>query len=71
MLLTVSTTYSPATALGYLLHKNPNRPQTEELPFGRAHVFYPEASPDHCTAAVLPEVDPISGVAYASEKTHF
>ncbi|MBV8631980.1 MAG: 3' terminal RNA ribose 2'-O-methyltransferase Hen1 [Silvibacterium sp.] len=59
MLLTLTTTHEPATDLGYLLHKNPSRIQTEELSFGRAHVFYPEAEPTQCTAAVLLEVDPV------------
>ena len=59
MLLTVTTTYSPATDLGYLLHKNPARMQIEELSFGKAHVFYPEADSARCTVAVLLEVDPI------------
>ena len=44
MLLTLSTTYAPATDLGYLLYKNPARPQSFDLVFGTAHVFYPEAS---------------------------
>ncbi len=60
MLLTLSTTFKPATDLGYLLHKNPSRMQTEELSFGQAHVFYPEATEDLCTAALLLEVDPIA-----------
>ncbi len=60
MLLTISTTYNPATDLGYLLHKNPTRTQSEEFSFGRAHVFYLEASPECCTAAVLLEVDPVA-----------
>lgn len=60
MLLTISTTHQPATDLGYLLHKNPARIQTEELSFGRAHVFYPEANADLCTVAVLLEVDPVA-----------
>jgi hypothetical protein len=60
MLLTVSTTHSPATDLGYLLHKNPARVQTEELSFGKAHVFYPEATDASCVAALLLEVDPIA-----------
>lgn len=59
MLLTVTTTHSPATDLGYLLHKNPARTQTEELSFGKAHVFYSEADSARCTVAVLLEVDPI------------
>jgi 3' terminal RNA ribose 2'-O-methyltransferase Hen1 len=59
MLLTLTTTYEPATDLGYLLHKNPAHMQTEELSFGKAHVFYPEADHHRCTAAVLLEVDPV------------
>ena len=59
MLLTITTTYTPATDLGYLLHKNPARAQTFELSFGQAHVVYPEAGPDRCTAALLLDVDPV------------
>ena len=51
MLLTITTTYRPATDLGYLLHKNPARCQEFELSFGKAHVFYPQADEDQCTAA--------------------
>jgi 3' terminal RNA ribose 2'-O-methyltransferase Hen1 len=59
MLLTVTTTHAPATDLGYLLHKNPSKVQTFELPFGNAHVFYPEATAERCTVALLLDVDPI------------
>jgi len=59
MLLTLTTTHRPATDLGYLLHKNPARPQAFDLSFGQARVFYPEASDDRCTAALLLEVDPV------------
>lgn len=59
MLLTITTTHSPATDLGYLLRKNPARPQSFELSFGVAHVFYPEASAERCTAALLLDVDPV------------
>ena len=59
MLLTITTTHQPATDLGYLLHKNPARPQSDDLGFGRAHVFYPEATRERCTVALLIEVDPI------------
>ncbi|HEY8081800.1 MAG TPA: 3' terminal RNA ribose 2'-O-methyltransferase Hen1, partial [Acidimicrobiales bacterium] len=59
MLLTITTTHEPATDLGFLLHKNPERPQSVELSFGVAHVFYPEATTERCTAAVLVEVDPV------------
>jgi 3' terminal RNA ribose 2'-O-methyltransferase Hen1 len=60
MLLTISTTHSPARDLGYLLHKNPARMQSFALSFGQAHVFYPEAAPERCTAALLLEVDPVA-----------
>ncbi len=59
MLLTLTTTHSPATDLGYLLHKSPYRPQSFELSFGKVHVFYPEASDERCTAALLLDVDPV------------
>ncbi len=59
MLLTISTTYSPATDLGYLLHKHPARIQSFELGFGKAHVFYPEARTEKCTAALLLDVDSV------------
>src|SRR6478672_9432829 len=59
MLLTISTTHHPATDLGYLLHKNPARVQSFELNFGQAHVFYPEATEERCTAALLLEVDTV------------
>lgn len=60
MLLTLSTTRKPATDLGYLLHKNPSKVQTFELSFGQAHVFYPEATDERCTAALLLDVDPVA-----------
>lgn len=41
MLLTITTTHRPATDLGYLLHKHPDRVQSFALPFGQAHVAYP------------------------------
>ncbi|MBX3733968.1 MAG: 3' terminal RNA ribose 2'-O-methyltransferase Hen1 [Verrucomicrobiae bacterium] len=59
VLLTLTTTHRPATDLGYLLRKNPARAQSFSLTFGRAHVFYPEAAEDRCTAALLVEVDPV------------
>ena len=60
MLLTVTTTRVPATDLGYLLHKHPGRLQTFATAAGAAHVFYPEATAERCTAALLLEVDPIA-----------
>src|SRR5688572_30019353 len=63
MLLTISTTRSPvypATDLGYLLHKHPGKVQSFPLAFGTAHVFYPRADEDVCTAALMLEIDPVS-----------
>jgi len=59
MLLTISTAHKPATDLGYLLHKNPDRCHSYELSFGHAYVFYPEATARKCTAALLLDVDPV------------
>ncbi|MDQ1104280.1 3' terminal RNA ribose 2'-O-methyltransferase Hen1 [Nocardioides zeae] len=59
MLLTVSTTHRPATDLGYLLFKHPDRVQEFEQSFGSATVFYPEATEERCTAALVLDVDPV------------
>lgn len=59
MLLTISSTTPPATDLGYLLHKNPSRTQSFRLGFGQARVFYPEATRERCTAALLLKIDPV------------
>ncbi|MFB9661301.1 3' terminal RNA ribose 2'-O-methyltransferase Hen1 [Glycomyces mayteni] len=57
MLLTITTTARPATDLGRLLRKHPDRVQSFEQTFGTAWVCYPEAGEDRCTAALLLEVD--------------
>jgi 3' terminal RNA ribose 2'-O-methyltransferase Hen1 len=62
MLLTIKTTHQPATDLGYLLCKHPDRFQSFNLSFGQAHIFYPEASEHGCTAALLLDVDPVGMV---------
>jgi 3' terminal RNA ribose 2'-O-methyltransferase Hen1 len=59
VLLTITTTRDPATDLGFLLHKHPGRPQSFEVAVGTAHVFYPQAGAQRCTAALLLEVDPV------------
>ena len=59
MLLELTTTMSSASDLGFLLHKNPARAQSFDLPFGRVHVFYPEATAERCTAALLLDVDSV------------
>src|ERR1044072_4843038 len=60
MLLTITSTDAPATDLGYLLHKNPYRLPSFPLSFGQAYVFYPEATNERCTAALLLDVDPVA-----------
>lgn len=62
----VTVTYEPehdsgvdATVFGYLLHKHPAKVQTFSAPVGEIQVFYPEATPERCTVAVLVEVDPV------------
>ncbi|MFO0893129.1 MAG: 3' terminal RNA ribose 2'-O-methyltransferase Hen1 [Isosphaeraceae bacterium] len=62
MLLTITTTHRPATDLGYLLHKHPERFQSYDLSFGRGHVFYPESSDDRCRACLLLDVDSVGMV---------
>src|SRR6516164_8319647 len=59
MLLEIKTTHEPATDLGFLLHKHPDRCQSYDLSFGRAHVFYPDATATRCTACLLLDVDPV------------
>jgi 3' terminal RNA ribose 2'-O-methyltransferase Hen1 len=69
MLLTISAPVS-GTDLGYLLHKNPARLHSFELPFGKAHVFYPELGPTSSRAALLLDVDPVGlvrGKSHGSE----
>jgi len=67
MLLTITMTRRPATDLGYLLHKNPGRRHDFQFPFGRAYVFYPQATRDRCTAALLLDVDPVGLVRRADK----
>lgn len=50
---------TPATELGHLLHKHPDKCQRFDLAFGAVHVFYTEATPTRCTAALLLDVDPV------------
>ena len=59
MLMTLTSTHEAATDIGFLLRKNPGRPQSFSLSFGKAHVFYPEATQERCTVALLVEVDPV------------
>jgi 3' terminal RNA ribose 2'-O-methyltransferase Hen1 len=42
------------------LYKHPEKHQQFSLPFGTAHVLYPEASLVRCTAALVLDVDPVA-----------
>ncbi|PZT68276.1 3' terminal RNA ribose 2'-O-methyltransferase Hen1 [Streptomyces sp. SW4] len=71
MFLTITTTgtpESPATDLGFLLHKHPDKAQAFSTSFGTAHVLYPEAEPQRCTAALLLEVDTAALVRRGRDK---
>ena len=67
MLLTITNTRPPADDLGWLLHKNPARTQSFDLAFGQAHVFYPVNENEHCTAALMLDIDPVSLVKGRSQ----
>ncbi|MFD5466828.1 3' terminal RNA ribose 2'-O-methyltransferase Hen1 [Kitasatospora sp. NPDC127059] len=63
MFMSISTTgsaESPATDLGFLLHKHPGKVQRFTTSHGEAHVFYPAAGDEVCTAALLLDIDPIA-----------
>ncbi|MEU8826528.1 3' terminal RNA ribose 2'-O-methyltransferase Hen1 [Streptomyces sp. NPDC048636] len=63
MFLTMTTTGTderPATDLGFLLHKHPDKAQRFSTSHGTAHVLYPEATVQRCTAALMLEVDPVA-----------
>jgi 3' terminal RNA ribose 2'-O-methyltransferase Hen1 len=58
--LDITLTRPPATDLGYLLHKSPERLHSRALPFGESHVFYAEVSAERCTATLLLDIDPVA-----------
>ncbi|GJF28447.1 hypothetical protein KNE206_11470 [Kitasatospora sp. NE20-6] len=63
MFISISTTATadgPATDLGFLLHKHPDKVQRFSTAHGVAHVFYPEATDEACTAALLLDIDPVA-----------
>jgi len=60
LLLEISTNFEPATDLGFLLHKHPDKFQSVKLSHGQAHVFYSEATNEKATICLLLDIDPIS-----------
>lgn len=59
MFLSISTTHWPASDLGFILMKHPERVHEVELAFGKAIVFYPAASAELCEAVLTIDVDPV------------
>ncbi|MFJ2304672.1 3' terminal RNA ribose 2'-O-methyltransferase Hen1 [Streptomyces sp. NPDC087787] len=71
MFLTITTTGTPghpATDLGFLLHKHPGKAQSFSTSYGTAHVLYPGADEQRCTAALLLEVDTVALVRRGKAK---
>ncbi|MGR8936087.1 MAG: 3' terminal RNA ribose 2'-O-methyltransferase Hen1 [Gammaproteobacteria bacterium] len=69
MLLTITNSFAPATDLGFLLHKHPDKVQNYTLNFGTAQVFYPHVDAERCTVCLLVDVDPVGlvrGKAHAA-----
>jgi 3' terminal RNA ribose 2'-O-methyltransferase Hen1 len=59
MYLSIATTHAPATNLGFLLMKHPDRAHDLELSFGRGIVFFPQADVERCEAALVLDLDPV------------
>jgi 3' terminal RNA ribose 2'-O-methyltransferase Hen1 len=60
MFLSIATTHRPATDLGYLLMKHPDRVHEVGLAAGRALAFFPEATEARCEAALVLDLDPVA-----------
>ncbi|WP_024879296.1 3' terminal RNA ribose 2'-O-methyltransferase Hen1 [Methylosinus sp. LW3] len=60
MYLSIATTHAPATDLGFLLMKHPDRAHDLELSFGRGTVFFPQADVERCEAALVLDLDPVA-----------
>ncbi|MFJ4415553.1 3' terminal RNA ribose 2'-O-methyltransferase Hen1 [Streptomyces sp. NPDC088925] len=67
-LTTTGTPEAPASDLGFLLHKHPERAQRFDTAHGTAHVFYPEAGVERCSVALLLEIDPMALVRRGKRK---
>lgn len=59
MILTITYKGKNTQDLGYLLYKNPYRPQSFDLSMGKAHIIYPEIFDERTTAALVLELDPL------------
>lgn len=59
MYFSIATTHVPATDLGFLLMKHPDRVHETELTFGKAVIVFPEAKQERCEAVLMLGVDPV------------
>lgn len=59
MFLSIATTHRPATDLGFLLMKHPDRVHETDFAAGKAIVFFPEATAERCEAVLSLDIDPI------------
>lgn len=59
MFFSIATTHKPATDLGFLLMKHPDRVHETALAFGTAMIVFPEANDARCEAALVLDVDPV------------
>jgi 3'' terminal RNA ribose 2''-O-methyltransferase Hen1 len=57
MLLTITYKGKDTQDLGYMLFKNPNRPQSVKLTTGSAYVYYPKVSDEETTIALLLDIN--------------
>jgi 3' terminal RNA ribose 2'-O-methyltransferase Hen1 len=59
MFFSIATTHRPATDLGFLLMKHPERVHDVDVSFGKGILFFPEANEDRCEAVLIIDVDPV------------
>lgn len=71
LILTITTTHKPATDLGYLLVKHPDKCRIVDFPFGKASVFFSEATKEKCTAVVYLDIDPVRLTRHPGERNLF
>ncbi|MCB9235295.1 MAG: 3' terminal RNA ribose 2'-O-methyltransferase Hen1 [Bacteroidia bacterium] len=69
MLLTLFAQHQPASDLGYLYHKHPQKVQEFDLRKGKATVFYPHQSETEISLCLLVEADPVGLVRSNSNDT--
>jgi len=70
MLLTITNHTPPATDLGFLLHKHPERLHRFGVSFGEAFVFFSAATDDAATICLLVDVDPLALVRGRGDLGH-